>query len=89
MKRIKPIFLIIIILSSACNGSSIDGKAQEEHYHNTDSMHTSAPSKKVVFLADSTDLKDSSKRQVRGTKLDAVKSTANPLYKGDNSDTGK
>jgi hypothetical protein len=44
MKQI-PYYLIIMILiiSMACNSSSIDGAAQEEKYNHTDSEHTSFP----------------------------------------------
>lgn len=91
MKQTKYLFFAAIILClPACNGSSIDGKAQEEHYHHTDSMHTAVPSVEArPYSVPEEGAADTSIRKTEGTSLDSLKTTANPLYKGDNSDTGK
>ena len=83
--------LAAAVVLYACNGASIDGQAQEEHWGNTEDMHTIAPAKNVQRPDDSADLEDykDTVRAHKGTRLDSVKSEANPLYKGDNSDTGK
>lgn len=90
MNQTSPLFLIaVILLLSACNGSSIDGKAQEEHYHKTDSMHTIAPAVDARSYSVPEDVAgDTSKQEKTGTQTDSIRTAANPESENDKRDTG-
>lgn len=91
MRRSILYLLIITTLLYACNGASIDGQAQEEHTGNINYMHTNSPAENVQYIKDSTDaaMAEDIVRKTKGTQPDSAKTKANPLSKGDNSDTGK
>lgn len=88
MTKLNRYTLILVVLLIGCNSSSNEGKAQEERRDSTEYFNTSFPAtKEKDSISEAGPVESTRGRTTPGTKEDSIKTTANPLYKGNNRDT--